>query len=354
MSIRNVLESLVITAAALVISLAVFGGFIYLYAGVKPGELYYYIYFGGFSSPLAWRNTLTRAAPLILTALCTALPARLGLVVIGGEGSLVVGGLAAVLTGLALAGLPAVIVLPAMILAAMAAGGLLMGGVGLMSHARGVNATISSLLVTYIVIACFNYLVEGPLRDPTSLNKPSTYPINEVYRLGTLPGIGVHWGLAYGVAFCVLAYLLMDHTTFGFAARMAGGNIRAAQASGLPVGMLIVVVCGLGGAAAGLAGMVEIAAVHTQANATLIAGYGYTGILVAFIARQQPLALIPAAILFGGLNASTSSLQKYLQLPDAAVQMLQGVIFVSILSFETFYGRVKVFQPAALRKAATA
>src|SRR5437588_473911 len=127
MSIRNLVESLVITLAALVVSLAVFGVFVYFYAGVKPGDLYYYIYF-----------------------------------------------------------------------------------------------------------AAFNYLVEGPLRDPTSLNKPSTYPIDVVYQLGKLPGFDVHWGLAYGVVFCILAYLLMDHTTFGFAARMAGGNIRAAQASGLP------------------------------------------------------------------------------------------------------------------------
>ena len=103
-----------------------------------------------------------------------------------------------------------------------------MGG---LRHWRGVNATISSLLLTYIAIGAFNYLVEGPLRDPASLNKPSTYPIAEGNLIGVIPGLDVHWGLLYGVLCCLAAYVLMDHTTFGFAARVAGGNVRAAQAS---------------------------------------------------------------------------------------------------------------------------
>lgn len=362
MSWRGLIESLVITFLALASSLVLFGLFMFFTAGVQPLRLYYWIYIGGFGTSFSWQNTLTRAAPLVLTALCTALPARLGLIIIGGEGALVVGGLAAVAAGLALAGLPAFAVQTAMMGAAMLAGAALIAFVGGLSHVRGVNATISSLLVTYIAIAVFNYVVEDPklLRDPASLNKPSTYPIAENYKLGNLPGMDVHWGLAYGVAFCVMAYLLMDHTTFGFAARMAGGNIRAAQAAGLPVGLLILVVCGLGGAAAGLAGMVEIAAVHGQANAALIAGYGFTGILVSFIARHHPMAVIPAAIMFGGLNASRGILQRQLvdraglPLPDSTVDVLQGMMFVTILSFETLYGRVRVFLPAEVRKAATA
>ena len=135
---------------------------------------------------------------------------------------------------------------------------------------------------------------------------------------------------------------------------MAGGNIRAAQAAGLPVGLLVIVVCALGGAAAGLAGMVEVTASQGNANAAIIAGYGFTGILVSFIARHHPLAVVPAAILFGGLGASSGVLQRRLNLPDAAVQVLQGMIFVSILTFETAYGRLRVFLPSDVRKAATA
>ena len=112
----------------------------------------------------------------------------------------------------------------------------------------------------------------------------------------------------FGIVACLLSWVLLDHTTFGFAARMTGGNVRAAKAAGLAVGRLILVTCLLGGAAAGLAGGVEIAAVHRQANGGLYAAkLGYTGILVSFVARHHPLGIIPVALLFGGLKAASGS-----------------------------------------------
>jgi general nucleoside transport system permease protein len=353
MNARGFLETLIITLAALATSLILFGAFMVLFARVNPLDLYYWMYRGGFGTRSAWEDTLTRSAPLILTALCTALPARLGIINIGGEGALVLGGLAAVAAGLACGAAPVAVTWPAMALAGMGAGGLLIALVGLMQYRRGVNATIASLLLTYVVIGVFSFAVEGPMRDPASLNKPSTYAIPSVDMIGSMPflPVHVHWGLALGVVACVLAYVLMDHSTFGFAVRMAGGNVRAAQVAGLPVGRLIFIACLLGGAAAGLAGMVEIAAVQGQANATLIAGYGFTGILVSFIARHHPLGILPAAVLFGGLGASGGVLQRHLNVPDASVQVLMGVIFVAILSFETLYGRVRLFLPVEVRGA---
>jgi simple sugar transport system permease protein len=127
---------------------------------------------------------------------------------------------------------------------------------------------------------------------------------------------------------------------FGFAARVAGGNIRAAKIVGLGVSKLILTICFLAGACAGLAGMVEVAAVQGRTNANLAAGYGFTGILVAFLARQNPLAVIPVAILLGGISASGGLLQRRLGLPDASVQVLQGIIFVFVLASDALYGRI--------------
>jgi len=128
----------------------------------------------------------------------------------------------------------------------MAATGMLVGAfwigiVGYLRYARGVNETISSLLMTYIGIAIMNFFVEGSLRDLTNPNKPSTMPIGETYMVGHIPGTDVHWGLAAGVFLAVVLYILLSRTTFGFAVRIAGGNQRAALAQGLPVGKLIVV-----------------------------------------------------------------------------------------------------------------
>ncbi|HRI71999.1 MAG TPA: methylmalonyl Co-A mutase-associated GTPase MeaB, partial [Polyangium sp.] len=113
----------------------------------------------------------------------------------------------------------------AMAIVGMLVGGLWILAAGLLRHGRGVNETIASLLLTYIAVALLNHLVEGPLRDPASLNKPSTSHIGDANMLGSLPGMDVHWGLAFGVLFCLGAYVLMRHTTFGFAVDMVGGNV---------------------------------------------------------------------------------------------------------------------------------
>jgi simple sugar transport system permease protein len=305
------------------------------------------MYRGAFGSWFSFQNTLVRAAPLMLTALCTALPARLGLVIIGGEGALVLGGLAAAWVGVALDGHAPAFVMTAMFVAGFVAGGFWIGLAGAMRAYRGVNETISSLLLTYIGIALLNHFVEGPLKDPASLNKPSTRHIADAYAVGNLPGMDVHWGLGFGLIACVLAWVLMLKTVFGFSVSVVGGNMRAARLAGLHVPLLTIVVCALGGGAAGVAGMVEVGAVQGYANASLVAGYGYAGILVAFLARQNPIAIIPVAILLGGINASGGLLQRVFNLPDATVSVLQGVLFVVILASESLYGKFSVFKPPA-------
>jgi len=157
---------------------------------------------------------------------------------------------------------------------------------------------------------------------------------------GVLVGLLRCWGLAWGVALCLAAALWLGYTTHGFATRVVGGNVRAGRLVGLPTNRLVITACALGGAAAGLAGGIEVAAVHTAANASLIAGLGYAGILVSFVARHQPLAIIPVAILFGGFGAAGSLLQRRLGMPDASVQVLLGFAFVLILASESLRGRL--------------
>jgi len=330
---RDTVLDIVLPVAALVAALLLFGLFVWL-GGTSPVETWMLLFKGAFGDWFSWQNTLQRAAPLMLTALCVALPARAGLVIIGGEGALVLGGLAAAALPYAVP-LPVNVIGTAMVcLAGMAAGAAWIALAGALRQYRGVNETISSLLLAYTAIAIFKQLVEGPLRDPATLNKPSTRSLDEALRIGGIAGYDVHWGLVLGIAACVGLGLWLSLTARGFSVRVVGGNPRTAQLVGLPATRLILLACALGGACAGLAGAVEVAAVHTNANASLIAGYGYAGILVAFIARQNPIAIIPVAILFGGFGAAGSLLQRRLGLPDASVQVLQGIAFVLILASE--------------------
>lgn len=338
-------EPVAIAFLAVVIGLGVFSVFIAA-LGKSPLQLFQLMYQGGFGSWFSIQNALSRAAPLLLTALCVALPARLGLTVIGAEGAVVLGGLAGAAIALPLTStLSPFPVWVLMGLASMIIGGLWIGLSGFLRHYRGVNETIASLLLAYIAIALMNQLIEGPLRDPASLNKPSTAPLPAEFMLGNMPGMDVHWGFVIGIVACVISYVIIEWTTAGFAARIAGGNMRAAQIQGLPVGRLIVGFTTLAGAFAGLAGMIEVAAVQGSANGSLAAGYGYTGILVAFLARHNPLAIIPVAILLGGIDASGGLIQRRMALPDATVLVLQGTLFIAVLFSETLYGRFKIFNP---------
>ena len=344
---RDTAEAIALPLLALAGGLALFGVFVW-FGGHDPVQAWTLLFRGAFGDAFSIQNTLQRAAPLMLTALCVALPARAGLTIIGGEGALVLGGLAC-------AALPVMWPVPGgmdgtalLLMAAAAAGAAWIALAGWLRQWRGVNETISSLLLGYIAIALFKHIVEGPMRDPASLNKPSTLPLPETLRIGTMGGYDVHWGLVFGVVLCLMAAFWLSASTHGFATRVVGGNLRAARLVGLPANRLIVVACALGGAAAGLAGGIEVAAVHTAANASLIVGLGYTGILVSFVARHHPLAIIPVAVLFGGFLAAGSLLQRRMGLPDASVQVLMGFCFVFILASEAWRG--KLGQLFVLRK----
>jgi general nucleoside transport system permease protein len=331
-------EGAALPIGALIASATAFG-LIVAALGNDPFEVYRMIFVGGFGSWFSWENTLQRVAPLLLTALCAALPAQLGLAVIGGEGAFVLGGLAAVEAAILAARAPAWLDIAVMLTAGMAAGALIVGAAGILRAWRGVSETISSLLLNYLAIAVFNQLIEGPLRDSSDLNRASTFPLPEQAMIGTIGNSGVHWGLVVGLVACVVDWAVIFRTTTGFSMRIAGGNAQAARMVGIPVDRLIVGACALGGAAAGLAGAIETAAVYERANNSLIAGYGFSGILISFIARHNPLFIIPAAILFGGIGASGGLIQRRLGLPDAAVTVLQGCTFLMVLMAETFRGR---------------
>ena len=335
----SVFEGLTLPLLSVLSGLLLFGLFA-KFGGYNPLQVWFLLFKGAFGDLFSFQNSLQRAAPLILTALCVAIPAQGGLIVIGGEGALVIGGLAC-------AALPMFVTLPQgilgsffILLASMLAGGAWIALVGFLRQYKGVNETISSLLLNYIAINLFKFIVEDVLRDPASLNKPSTKPLEASIQIGNMFDFDIHWGLVWGVSICLLAFVWLFLSTNGFATRMVGGNARAAKLVGLPVNFLAVLACGLGGGCAGLAGGIQVAAVHTAANASLIEGLGYTGILVSFVARHQPLAILPVALLLGGFAAAGSMLQRHLGMPDASVNVLLGFVLVITLASEAARGRL--------------
>lgn len=338
------LEAVVLTAASVAVALVIFGIFVAL-NGLNPVDVYRVLYLGAFGTRFSIETTLTLASPLMLTALCVVIPARAGLLIIGGEGALVLGGIGAVLVGVALAGAAPDLATPLILLGGAAAGALWIAIPAALRQFQGVNETISTLLFNYLAIALLNHLVSGPIRDYSQTLKPTSWPIEPAFMIGTIPGTTVHWGLVFGIVSCLVAFVVLHWTTVGFATDILGGNLRAAQMAGLPATALVLGTAALGGAAAGLAGAIEVAAVHGAASSSLVVGYGYAGILVAFLARQNPLAVILVALLVGGISASGGLLQRRFGMPDATTTVLEGGIFLIVLASNSIYGRFRFLQP---------
>jgi ABC-type uncharacterized transport system permease subunit len=337
-------EYVVIPALALLASLVLFGIFVALF-GKNPLDLYFYMYQGAFGTWFSWQNTLTRAAPLILTALCTALPAQLGMVIIGGEGALLIGALCATSAALALCRprRRSSSISPWRC-AGMIGGGLWIMLAGALRQYRGVNETISSLLLVYIALAILNFLVEGPMRDPTSLNKPSTPEIGAANMIGSIPGTDVHWGFVFGIIAAVLSYILIYHTVFGFAARVAGGNIRAARVVGLSVGKLILIV---------LFSRRRRGRSRRHVRSRGGAGAHQRQPRRGLRLRRHSGCVSGAAKSFGRHSGRYPSRRHRRQrrlvaaaagLPDASVLVLEGMIFVMVLASDTLYGRLSIFR----------
>lgn len=347
------LETVAVPLFAVLVSMVAFGVFCRL-SGAPFFGVFAAMYRAGFGSWYAWQNSLVRAAPLMLCGLCTALPARAGVITVGNEGAFVLGGLAAAAAGIASQTAPAGLSLTVMVLAGAVAGGIWIALAAGLQHYRGVNAVISSLLLNYIAIACMLQLVEGPMRDPQSLNFPATHAIPESHQLGHILGSRIHLGLAFGVIACCLAWVLLERTIWGMKVKIAGGNAAAAILVGIPIGATILSAAFLGGACAGIAGMIEVAAVQGRASHAIAAGYGYVGILVAFLARHSPLRIILVSVLLGAVVASGGALERDLNLPDATIAVFEGITFLFILASETLYGRWRWFCPDDSQDAADA
>ena len=335
----SLFEGVFLPLASVLAGFLLFGIFA-AFGGYRPLDVWALLFMGAFGDAFCLQNSLQRAAPLILTALCVAIPAQAGLIVIGGEGALVVGGLAC-------AALPYATTLPngalgscCVLLASFLAGAAWIALAGALRQYKGVNETISSLLLGYIAINLFKFFVEDVLKDPLSLNKPSTRPLDVSIQIGNIFDYDIHWGLVWGIVLSLIAFIWLYLSTNGFATRLVGGNAKAAKLVGLPVNRLTIMACAIGGGCAGLAGGIQVAAVHTAANASLIEGLGYTGILVSFVARHQPLAIVPVAILLGGFAAAGSMLQRHLSMPDASVHVLLGFVLVITLASEAARGRL--------------
>lgn len=270
--------------------------------------------------------------PLLLAALAVTVPARIGLVNVGGEGQMFIGALGAAWVALTFDGLSAWILLPLMVLAGSVAGGMWAGVAGFLRAKGWLTEVFSTVLLNYVAILIVNVLVFGPWRDPTSANYPQSREFVSAGRLPTFGGSRVHLGIAFGLIAIVVFDLFLNRTRWGLEMRGVGGNPMAAARNGVRVVRYTVLAMVVGGGLAGLAGMAQASAIQHRLSPGISAGLGYMGFLISWVAGHRPRALIPVAFLIAVLAAGGDILQITQGLPYATVNVLSALILFVVLA----------------------
>lgn len=275
-------------------------------------------------------ESLVKATPILFCALAVILPARLGLISVGAEGQLYLGalfGTAIVVQG----GLPAWIVLPTMLLAAMLGGGLWGLLAGVLRTRANVNETISTLLLNYIATLLVNFMVYGAWKDPANLGWPGTRAFPPAATLPRLFETRVHAGFIVAVLAAIVLHVALTRTRWGLGLSVLAGNRKVGAMVGLSFRHQALVVMAIGGALAGFAGIAETSTIEGRLQPGISIGYGLTGFLVAWLAGQNALRAIPLAILVGGMIAAGDALQLFAKIPSASATILQGLLFAAAL-----------------------
>ena len=326
----------VLIAVGAVLATALAGAVLLALGGHDPVEAGAAMLRGAFGSRSTFMSiTLVRSVPLVLSGLAVALAFRAGVWNIGAEGQLYAGAIAAAWVGLAGAGLPAPVLVPAVLAAAFGAGALWAVIPTLMRVRLGVGEVITTILMNFVGIHLAAYMVHGPLQESRGVF-PQTDPIAEAARLPRLvPGSRLHAGFAVAVVLAGVMWLVLSRSRFGFRVRAVGESPSAARIAGRIDTVRVLVVCFLlSGAIAGLAGGVEVSGLTFALYEDLSPGWGYTAIAVALLAGLDPLGVVVTGILFGALQAGAGAMQRDAGVPAAWVGVVEALVILAVLGLD--------------------
>ncbi len=318
-------------ALAYAAALVLFGAFV-VTKGANPIQMYGDMWRSTVLNGTSIGQVLVKASPLILAGLAVAVPAKAGLVNVGGEGQVIMGAVAAGGVALALDGtLPGGVMVVVMMLAAATAGGLWAGLAAVLRLTVRVNEAITTLLLNYVAIDLLLYLIYQPWKDKFGSGQPATRALAVAARLPLIGTSKVHAGFVIAVVATAVIFALLRWTSWGFRLRVVGGNAEAARRAGLPVSALLISAMVVGGALAGLGGMVHFAGAEFKLRPGMTLNFGYIAFLAAWLARHDPLKVAGAAVLLALIAIGGDSLQLDSGLPAAAVNVLMGLVLVAVM-----------------------
>lgn len=332
--------SVVLSIIAVIVALLL--GMVFIAAGGgDPLKAYIHIAKSSFGSIGVFSDTMVKAIPLMLVGVACSLAFRMRLWNIGAEGQFFVGAFGAsviVLLPVLPDNSPRWLFITLMILAGMAMGALWALIPGVLKSKFGVNEIITTLMLNYIAVSWNDYFIYAVWSE-SGFQMSKKFPLESwlprladyAQQFPVLRGLTTHFGLVFAILAATLVWWILNKSKWGYEIKLIGDNPDAAKYAGISISKNIILTLALSGAIAGLAGMSEISGVVHRLQGSISPGYGFTGIIIAWLAKLNPFAVILVSILFGALILAGREIQ-----PTGIPMMIQGVIFVCLIAIEFF------------------
>jgi simple sugar transport system permease protein len=307
-------------------------GVLFITAGANPLTAFVALFQGSFGSLRVTADTLVKATPLIFTGLSACVAFRARIWNIGAEGQVFAGAMFAFWLQHNLGGYSALVQIPVVIAGGIAGGALYAGLAALLKTRFSVDEVISTVMLNYIIVYCLSMLLlHGPWSEAGGFFEQSARIDKNAMLPIILAGTRLHAGFLLAIVAAVLVHLLLKRTPLGYEIKAAGSNLRALEVQGTDIGRLILVVFLVSGALAGLAGITEVYGVQYRLKAGAIAGYGYSGIIVAILGQLHPAGVVAAAIAFGALVNGAILMQITTGVPSALIYAIQAILLLFFL-----------------------
>ncbi len=321
-----------ISVLSIVLALLI-GGIIIYFIGESPLKAYLVLYQGAFGSVTSLANTLSKTVPLIFTGLAVAFAFQCGLFNIGAEGQLYIGAFFSTIIAIKLGGLPAVILLPVVIIGGMLAG-MVWGGIpGLLKANFGTHEVIVTVMLNYVAIFFTSYMVNYPFKAEGWVAQTEVIPEAAVLQK-LIPRTHLTSGIFIALGMALLVYFFLWKTTPGYEIRAVGENPNAAESGGISITKNITLAMALSGGLASLAGIVQVLGIYQRFIDNFSPGYGFTGIAVAVLGRNHPIGVILTALLFGALNSGALRMDRMTNISADLVGVIQGLVILFVAAPE--------------------
>lgn len=329
LNMKQTLRDLGTSVAAILLSLVV-SAIIMIIARYNPIDAFSAMLDGAFGSRNAIANTLAKSTPLIFVGLACAFANKGGVFNIGGEGQLYMGAFFAAITGLAMQGMPRLVVIVTCLLVGAIAGGLVGAFNGFLKAKLQINEVIVAIMLNYICKFLTSHYVNGPLKEEGS-QTAKTVAFGDQYMLSKLvPKTQLTTALVIALVLVVVLYFFFEKTRMGYNIRAVGENPRAAQAAGIAMSGTVVLTMGISGALAGLAGATEVFGKLGRFVDLFSPGYGFTGIAVAVLGRNNPFAVLLSALLFGIIDAGSMKMSYVAGVSTSMISVMQGLVILFV------------------------